>query len=96
MLINCHITGESDDQVIFPWSPMELPDEPYAKLLFEMSSEMPGRYKGIICEMFDRDLDKTPTIRGMAFNADAVSLVKLLDIGTRQAFTFPETKKEAA
>ena len=32
----------------------------------------------------------TPTIRGMAFNADAVSLVKLLDIGTSQAFTFPE------
>ena len=96
MLINCHITGESDDQVIFPWSPMELPDEPYAKLLFEMSSELPGRYKAIICELFDRDLDKTPTIRGMAFNADAVSLVKLLDIGTRQTFTFPETKKEAA
>ena len=96
ILINCHITEESDDQVIFPWSPMELPDEPYAKLLFEMSSEMPGRYKAIICELFDRNLNKTPTIRGMAFNADAVSLVKLLDIGTRQAFTFSETIKEAA
>ncbi len=90
LLINCHITCEGDDQVTFPWSPMELPDEPYAKLLFEMSSEMPSRYKAIICELFDRDLDKTPTIRGMAFNADAVSMVKLLDIGTRQAFTFPE------
>ncbi len=90
LLINCHITSEGDDQVTFPWSPLELPDEPYARLLFEMSSEMPSRYKAIICELFDRDLDKTPTIRGMAFNADAVSLVKLLDIGTRQAFTFPE------
>ncbi len=96
LLINCHITGESDNQVAFPWSPLELPDDPYAKLLFEMSSEMPGRYKSIICELFDRDPDRTPTIRGMAFNADAVSLVKLLDIGTRQAFTFSETKKEAA
>lgn len=96
LLINCHITGEGDNQVTFPWSPMELPDEPYAKLLFEMSSEMPGRYKAIICELFDRELDMTPTIRGMAFNADAVSLVKFLDIGTRQAFTFPETKREAA
>ncbi len=90
LLINCHITGEGDDQVTFPWSPMELPDEPYARLLFEMSSEMPSRYKAIICELFDRDLDRTPTIRGMVFNADAVSMVKLLDIGTRQAFTFPE------
>lgn len=46
--------------------------------------------------LFERDPDKTQTIRGMAFNADAVSLAKLLDIGRRQAFTFPETKKEAA
>ena len=46
LLINCHITGEGDNQVTFPWSPMELPDEPYAKLLFEMSSEMPGSLQG--------------------------------------------------
>lgn len=90
LLFNCHITGEQDKAVIFPWSPLELPDEPYAKLLFEMSSEMPDRYKAIICEIFDRDLSTTPVIRGMAYNADAVSLVKLLDIGTRQAFVFPE------
>ncbi|MEE8394345.1 MAG: vWA domain-containing protein [Rhodospirillales bacterium] len=89
LLINCHITGDGIDPVIFPWSPMQLPDDQYAKLLFEMSSEMPDRYRAIICEIFDRDLDATPTIRGLAFNADAMALVKLLDIGTRQAFTFP-------
>ena len=82
------ITGEGNP-VIFPWSPRELPDDPYAKLLFEMSSEMPDRYRAIICEIFDRDLGTTPVIRGMAFNADAMAMVKLLDIGTRQAFVFP-------
>lgn len=88
LMINCHITGEGNP-VIFPWSPRELPDDPYAKLLFEMSSEMPDRYRAIICEIFDRDLGTTPVIRGMAFNADAMAMVKLLDIGTRQAFVFP-------
>ncbi|SCA56598.1 conserved hypothetical protein [Candidatus Terasakiella magnetica] len=75
---------------------MELPDEDYAKILFEMSSEMPERYKAIICEIFDRDLSKTPTIRGMAFNADATALVKLLDIGTRQAFVMTQNISNAA
>lgn len=90
MLINCHIAGSGISPVVFPWSPLELPDSPYAKLLFEMSSEMPPRYKAVICEIFDRDPTTTPSVRGVAYNADAVALVKLLDIGTRQAFVFPE------
>jgi hypothetical protein len=88
LLINCHIAGGSEAPVLFPWSAMQLPRDPYAKLLFEMSSELSARHRAIICEIFDRDLSATPSIRGMAFNADAVALVKLLDIGTRQAFTF--------
>ncbi|MEG3620035.1 hypothetical protein V5T82_16340 [Magnetovibrio sp. PR-2] len=88
LLVNCHISDNSQMSVEFPWSAMELPDDSYAKLLFEMSSEMPDRYRSIICEIFDRDLSMTPAIRGMAFNADAMALVKLLDIGTRQAFVF--------
>jgi hypothetical protein len=89
MLINCHISESSQNSVVFPWSPLELPEDAYARLLFEMSSEMPDRFRSIICEIFDRDLSTTPSIRGMAFNADAIALVKLLDIGTRQAFVFP-------
>ena len=94
LLINCHISGGNEAPVLFPWNSMQLPRDPYAKLLFEMSSELSARHRAIICEIFDRDLESTPTIRGMAYNADAVALVKLLDIGTRQAFTFmpvPET-----
>ena len=88
LLINCHISGGNEAPVLFPWNPMQLPRDPYAKLLFDMSSELSQRHRAIICEIFERDLESTPTIRGMAFNADAVALVKLLDIGTRQAFTF--------
>ncbi len=88
LLINCHISGGNDAAVLFPWNPMQLPRDPYAKLLFEMSSELSQRHRSIICEIFDRDLESTPSVRGLAFNADAVALVKLLDIGTRQAFSF--------
>jgi hypothetical protein len=88
LLINCHIAGGDAAAVVFPWNTMELPNDRYARLLFEMSSELSDRHRAIICEIFDRDLDNTPTIRGLAFNADAVALVKLLDIGTRQAVVF--------
>jgi hypothetical protein len=85
LLINCHIAGGADAPVVFPSSQAELPSDPYARLLFEMSSELSNRHRSIICEVFDRDLERTPTIKGMAFNADATALLKLLDIGTRQA-----------
>ncbi len=94
LMINCHIADSNSTPVIFPWSPLELPDDTYAKLLFEMSSEMPDRYRSVICEIFERDLSTTPSIRGMAFNADAIALVKLFDIGTRQAFVFPTQQPE--
>lgn len=89
MLFNCHIESSEKQPIVFPKSSMQLPPDPYARLLFEMSSEMSDRQRAVICELFDRDLSKTPSMRGMAYNADAVSLVKLLDIGTRQALTVP-------
>lgn len=88
LLINCHIAGGDADPVVFPGSADQLPADRYARLLFEMSSELSDRHRAIICEIFDRDLDSTPSLRGMAFNADAVALVKLLEIGTRQAIAF--------
>ena len=65
-----------------------MPADRYARLLFEMSSQLSDRHRAVICEIFDRELEDTPTMRGMAFNADPVALVKLLDIGTRQAMVF--------
>jgi len=88
LLINCHIAGGDAPAVIFPGSADQLPADRYARLLFEMSSQMSDRHRSVICEIFDRDADATPSMRGMAFNADAVALVKLLDIGTRQAIVF--------
>jgi hypothetical protein len=87
LLINCHIAGGSEASVLFPSSPRELPNDAYAKLLFEMSSELSPRHRSIIEEVFDKNLNSGEPIRGMAFNADATALLTLLDIGTRQAIT---------
>ncbi len=89
LLFNCHIDADGKQPVVFPSSPDELPEDPYAKVLFQMSSEMSDRQRSVICEIFEREPGDTPSIRGMAYNADAVALVKLLDIGTRQAITIP-------
>ncbi|OAN47518.1 hypothetical protein [Magnetospirillum moscoviense] len=85
LLINCHIAGGTDAPVVFPSSAAELPRDPYAKLLFNMSSELSNRHRAVICEVFERDMASAPIIKGMAYNADATALLKLLDIGTRQA-----------
>jgi hypothetical protein len=96
LLMNCHISGGDDAPVVFPSSAGQLPDDTYARLLFEMSSELSGRHRAIICELFERDLKTTPTLRGMAFNADAVALVKLLDIGTRPAIVFNQAAEASS
>ena len=88
LLINCHIAGGDQQPVVFPADLDELPADPFARLLFQMSSELPKRHRAVICELFDRDLS-IASMRGVAFNADAVVLIKLLDIGTRPAMVLP-------
>lgn len=89
LLINCHIADGSEGSVVFPETASELPGDPYARLLFDMSSELTPRHRAVICELFDRDLG-TASMRGVAYNADAIALVKLLDIGTRPAILAPQ------
>ncbi len=85
LLINCHISGGDDASVLFPSTPDELPNDAYARLLFEMSSELSPRHRAVIEEVHDRTLAPDARLKGMAYNANAVALLTLLDIGTRQA-----------
>lgn len=101
LLINCHIAGGSEDPVLFPASMDELPKDAYARLLFEMSSPLAPRHCAVLDEVLDRSRESAAPIRGLAYNADAVALLTLLDIGTRQAIALPSLQvglpaKEAA
>ncbi len=79
LLFNCHLSETQADPFMFPHNGEILPDK-FARILFDMSSEFPDSlYHRAVAEGFDLK----PGARGMAFNADMVSLIKFLDIGTR-------------
>jgi hypothetical protein len=79
LLFNIHLSSSKQAPVEFPNNDKELPDQ-FAKLLFNMSSKLPPHIQEIAKqEKYNVDSDT----RGFTFNADMVSLVKFLDIGTR-------------
>lgn len=81
ILFNIHFTANSDvDSVACPIGKNELGGDTYAEALFDMSSLLPERYNQDIA----RCLNDTRTGRhvAMGLNADATTLIKLMDIGT--------------
>jgi hypothetical protein len=79
LLFNLHISARSDRPIKFPSTEANLPDE-HAQRLFRMSSELPS-------PMLDgaraQGLRVDAGARGFVFNADLVSVIEFLDIGTR-------------
>jgi hypothetical protein len=79
LLLNAHLSTRGEQPVQFPESQKTLPDE-YARMLFRMSSVLPPA----MLEAARRDgLAIGPQSRGFVFNADLVSVIQFLDIGTR-------------
>jgi hypothetical protein len=81
LLFNCHLSETAGDPFLFPASGEILPND-LARVLFNMSSPLPEKmFQSAVAEGFELQ----PGARGMAFNADMVSLIRFLDMGTRQA-----------
>ena len=81
ILFNIHFTADLDaNSVACPISKDELDSNTYAEALFDMSSLLPERYNQDIA----RCLSDTRPGRhvAMGMNADATTLIKLMDIGT--------------
>jgi hypothetical protein len=79
LLLNCHLSMLAADKIMFPHSIEVLPD-PFARDLFEMSSVLPEpMYQRALADGFPLQ----PGSRGFVFNADMVSLLQFLDMGTR-------------
>jgi len=81
LLFNAHLSAKQSLAIEFPSADTSLPDN-FAKLLFRMSSKLPPR-------LFDaaraEKYPVQPEARGFVFNADLVSVIRFLDIGTRVA-----------
>jgi hypothetical protein len=81
LLFNAHVSATQASPIEFPAAEDGLPDN-FAKLLFRMSSPLPPRLReSARAEGFPGG----PGTRGFVFNANLVSVIRFLDIGTRVA-----------
>ena len=79
LLFNIHTSSNKATPITFADKETILPDK-FAKLLFNMTSELP-EYMRTIAEK--EGFSVTTTTRGFVFNAKPVELISFLDIGTR-------------
>ncbi len=79
LLFNLHVDTESGDEIVFPSSEDELPDE-YSKLLFRMSSMIPSHLVPIAQGM---GYDVTEESRFFAYKAGMDFIGHFFEIGTR-------------
>lgn len=82
LLINLHISGAGSEPVLFPASVDELPEDRYARLLFDISSPMPALYRDEIALLRGGSAAGAETVRGMGYNANMTDLVRMMNIGT--------------
>jgi hypothetical protein len=81
LVFNCHLSSKDSSSVLFPREAAQVPDHKYARLLYDMSSEMPTNYNSAVAaERSDADVFENYT--AMVYNGDINSLVKFLNIGT--------------
>jgi hypothetical protein len=83
LIFNAHLSSREARPIEFPSQESELPD-PEALILFKMSSVLPPKLRDAAQSEGFRVNENT---RGFVFNADLVSVIRFLDIGTRAAQT---------
>ncbi len=79
LLFNLHISERGEPPLLFPVDEFCLPDD-FARMLFRMSSPLPPT---MAHQARVQEDDVADGARGFAFNADLVSVIRFLDIGTR-------------
>jgi hypothetical protein len=79
LLFNAHLSTKRASPVEFPENAQGLVDK-FAKALFQMSSPLPPK---LLEAAKAEGYPVGPLSRGFVFNADLVSVVRFLDIGTR-------------
>ncbi|NTX51762.1 VWA domain-containing protein [Myxococcus sp. CA051A] len=79
LLLNVHLSSNPATPIQFPDAEVGLPDA-HARLLFDLSSPLTP---GMLAAAREEGQAVREGARGFAFNADIVSLIKFLNIGTR-------------
>lgn len=79
LLLNVHLSAHQSTPIQFPSSDAGLPDA-HSRLLYKLSSPLTP---GMLSAAQEEGLQAAPGARGFVFNADIISLIKFLNIGTR-------------
>jgi hypothetical protein len=79
IVLNAHLSSTPADPMEFPDSDSRLPDD-YARMLFEMSSVLPGRLQA---NARSEGFHVSELSRGFIFNADLTGFVRFIDSGTK-------------
>jgi len=79
LLYNAHISSNPANPVEYPDNEEGLADQ-FGRLLFRMSSTLPSH---VVSAGRQEGLTVSDASRGFVFNADMVTLIRFLDIGTR-------------
>jgi hypothetical protein len=79
LLFNAHVSARQAYPIEFTATEDALPDE-FARLLFRMSSPLPAK---LLEAASGEGFSVQEGARGFVFNADLVSIIRFLDIGTR-------------
>jgi len=79
LLFNVHLSAHRANPIEFPDNDSGLPDE-FARLLFGMSSLLPTHIQNAARQ---EGYNVNENSRGFVFNADIVSVIRFLEIGTR-------------
>ena len=78
LLFNCHISSRRSAKIEYPIDDGSLPDG-FARLLFDISSRLPGNFLAAAAQLGVNALDGS---RGFVFNGDPSSIVQFYEIGT--------------
>ncbi|MBO3461860.1 VWA domain-containing protein [Aetokthonos hydrillicola Thurmond2011] len=79
LLFNCHLAKKKGNEILFPDTKRNLPDD-LARTLFEMSSQFPAEMRNY-AEILKYNLSENS--RGFVYNAKVDTVIDLLDIGTQ-------------
>jgi hypothetical protein len=84
LLLNAHISGGAETEIILPSSSSQLPSgDSYAEFLFNISSELPP----VMLERASATgLSPAPYAKGFVYKAKLETLIQLLEIGTKAEF----------
>jgi hypothetical protein len=79
LLFNCHVSSSRSPKVEYPSSAAALPQDGFARTLFEISSTLPASFLAAAAQLGVKAEDGS---RGFIFNADPSSVVQFYEIGT--------------